>query len=40
MNFILTHWVNPLTLQALVKNPDAQAVPAEIFRKSLFNCGI
>jgi hypothetical protein len=23
MNFILTHWVNPLALQAFVKNPDA-----------------
>jgi hypothetical protein len=23
MDFILTHWVNLLTLQAFVKNPDA-----------------
>jgi len=23
MNFILTHWVNPPTLQAFVKNPGA-----------------
>jgi hypothetical protein len=22
MNFILTHWVNPVTLQVFVKNPD------------------
>jgi hypothetical protein len=23
MNFLFTHWVNPITLQALVKNPSA-----------------
>jgi hypothetical protein len=58
MDFILTHWVSPLTLQESVKNLSAPscvvvlvkgiaingerrlAGHAEIFHKSMFNCGI
>ncbi|MEJ2611187.1 MAG: hypothetical protein P8179_14165 [Candidatus Thiodiazotropha sp.] len=36
-NFILTHWVNPLTLQVFVKNPDAPCYVATLVKELAIN---
>jgi hypothetical protein len=37
MNFILSHWVNPLTLKVFVKNPDAPCCVVVLVKKIVIN---